>query len=320
MLNGPKVMVIRSGFTHESVTAMQPYLQRLSRSLAIVLWAFLTPAIALGAGRDEIIREELVSYGNYRFVMEQRVVHYDDEPNELLKIEKMEAFLIVYKDRREIYRSEEGDNFYHDTEYHPAIGTDVTGDGSPDVVILHESGGNSGVTASYIFELREPLNVIILPGGLRFEDIDKIPGMELDIRDNNFKYWKTSGVNSAFPRVVLRYQDGQYVFDPDLTRKPPLSETELRRISSEIRNGRWHPDFFPHDFLQTTLDLIYTGNVIQALEFIEVAWPPSKPGKDDFIAELFQCQLRMSRWWLEIARLNNLPPDKNFDCYKRFPI
>lgn len=294
----------------------------LTISFGILLYLILEPAIVLGAGRDEIVREEIGAYGDYRFVMERRVVHYDDEPNELLKTERMEAFLIVYKDDEEIYRSEEGDWFYYN-DYYPEIGTDITGDGSPDVVLLDDSGGAHCCDTYYIIELREPLNVIIFSlgdGGIDFQDLDDVPGLELNISDGNFAYWKTSFTGSAFPHLILRYRDGRYVFDAELTRKPPLSESELYRISSELRNGRWHPNYFPTDFLQVTVDLIFTGNVLQALEFIEAAWPPSKSGKDDFIAELFQCRLREDRWWPEIARMNNLPPEKHLDdCYKRFP-
>lgn len=299
---------------------MQSYFHRHALIFAIVLYATLTPAIALGAGRDEIVREDIVTYGDYRFVKEQRVVHYDDEPNELLKMERMEAFLIVYKDGREIYRSEEGENFLLHPDFLPAVGTDMTGDGSPDIVISHESGGTAGITDSYIFELREPLNVMAIYGSVNFKDLDDTGGLELEVNDANFAYWRTSGVSSARPHVILRYRDSRYVFDPDLTRKPPLSRSEFDRILSELRNDRWYPDYLPHEFLQTTVGLIYTGNVVQALEFIEAAWPPSLSGKDNFIAELFQCQLQESFWWLEIARLNNLPADKHLDCYNRFPI
>lgn len=297
------------------------YSRLISIPFGILL--LLLPVVATGAGRDEIAREEVASYSDYRFVMEQRVVHYDDEPNEMLKTEKMEAVLIVYKDDQEIYRSDEGYKFYHNKEYHPEIGTDITGDGSPDVVLVDWSGGAHCCDTYYIFELREPLHVMSFglgDGGISFENLDDAPGLELKIGDDNFAYWRTSFVGSVFPHVILHYRDGQYVFAPDLTRQLAPSEKQLQKTLFALHKIKWNPAYLPKDFLQMTVDLIFTGNAMRALEFIESAWPKKLAGKNDFIAELFQCRLREDRWWSEIAQLNDLQPDEPLnDCGKRFP-
>lgn len=131
-------------------------------------------------------------------------------------------------------------------------------------------------------------------GGISFKNLDDNPGLELKIGDDNFTYWRTSFVGSAFPHVIFHYRDGQYVFAPDLTRKQAPSEKQAQETLSALRKIQWNSAYLPKDFLQMTVDLLLTGNAMKALEFIESAWPAKLAGKDEFITDLFQCRLRRS--------------------------
>ena len=90
-------------------------------------------------------------------------------------------------------------------------------------------------------------------------------------------------------------------------RQPPAAESELQARAMSVRNGAWTPPELPGDFLATTMDLIYGGNLNQALRFIDLAWNSKVPGKTDFVLALFQCRLPRSEHWPVIAAMNKLP-------------
>lgn len=279
-----------------------------------LLVIFLLWHAAVAADRIEIVREDLAVVGDYRFATEQKVIYedgvqYDDMHPPLY----METILIVYKGGREIHRMEGWRWEISDRD--PKPGTDVTGDGSLDVILTEYSGGAHCCFTTYIFELRGPLNMITLytgDGGASFEDLDELPGLEIVVSDDNFTYWINGFAGSPFPQVVLRYTNGTYQLDLDLTWQPRLAESNLLRLATEVKNGEWHlnADYLPDDFLSVITDLIYAGHFDQALEFIELAWPPNKPAQDEFVAELFQCRLRRSEYWPAIAELNHLAPEQ----------
>ncbi len=269
--------------------------------------------------RTEIEREELAVVSDYRFVTEQTVIYEDGvEYNDMNPPLRMETTLIIYKGNQEIHREEEWR--WEIGRHHPKSGTDVTGDGSPDVVLTEYSGGAHCCFTYYIFELREPLNRIKLYTGdglASFEELDELPGLELVVSDDNFTYWTKGFAGSPFPDIGLRYKDGDYKPDVDLFWRPALSDAQLNKLVAEVPKDEWEldTDYLPDEFLSGVTDLIYAGHVDQALQFIELAWPSDKPGQDEFIAELFQCRLRRSQYWPAIAQLNGLQPDEpRKDC------
>jgi hypothetical protein len=63
--------------------------------------------------------------------------------------------------------------------------------------------------------------------------------------------------------------------------------------SWEVRNA-W-PDV-PASLLNTMLELLYTGHPDLAWEFLEMAWPPNIPDKDDWVSD-FRATLEESQFW-----------------------
>ena len=145
---------------------------------------------------------------------------------------------------------------------------------------------------------------------ISFKELDGRPGLEVIILETIFLYWKTSFASSPAPRVILRYGRGEYRIATDLMKEPAMGREHLLQHAQEVRTStRWgRYDYYPFDerLWKIMLDLIYTGNVEQAREFAELAWPPSFPGKNDFLTELFKCQIRHSDYWKDIAALNGL--------------
>lgn len=290
---------------------MRLNLQATIAALTFLVSVLLVCRETYAAKWTEFVREESSVYSDYRFVTEQRVDHDDEQPETFLQTSYLETFLIVYKSDREIARLE---GWRWEIDEPP--GRDLTGDGSIDVVFTEYSGGAHCCFTRHIIEMREPINIIKIytgDGSFGFEELDGKLGFEIVTTHDLYTEWINGYVGAPFPRIMWRYLDGTYQPDPDLTRQPPLSDSELHRLIQKVRHGEW-PDsksYLPREFLSITLDLIYGGNLGQALEFIQAAWPPQKPGQAEFIAELLQCRMRDGWIWPMIAAMNGLPAERS---------
>ncbi len=280
--------------------------------LRLFLLTLLIVASAGAPSADQYFRE--FTYQDYLF----RLYDYTEmsEGKPLL----IEQTLVVSKSGQEVFR-ETGYRWYIANEV-PKLGVDITGTGQPNVVLSEYSGGAHCCTTNYIFELGEPFKVIKIRSHdfpVSFKELDGRPGLEVIILETIFLYWKTSFASSPAPRVILRYDRGEYRIATDLMKRPAMSRGHLLQHAQKVRTStRWgRYDYYPFDerLWKVMLDLIYTGNSKQALEFAGLAWPPSFPGKNKFVTELFQCQMRHSNYWKDIAAMNGLPPDPPIgDC------
>ena len=268
---------------------------------------------------------ELFAQGAYRFVSEQR---FSKSPEDAEPF-GLEETLVVFKDGREIDRRKEWRWEVYQAEGFskappsPKPGADITGDGTPDIVLMEYSGGAHCCSTYYIFELAEPLRVTKIYTGdapLFFEQLDDSPSLEVKLFDDNFSYWRAAYANSAAPEVVLRYRDGAYQPAPDLMRGPAPSQRELEEWARQARSaGDWIMTTKPRgsdsnydvssDLLIPLIDLIYRGHADLVRRFTDMAWPAAKPGKAAFIEELMECRIRRSKYWPAVAAMNGLPAD-----------
>ena len=81
----------------------------------------------------------------------------------------------------------------------------------------------------------------------------------------------------------------------------------LNEKADELRSS-WSDDFFvsllsPPDLWKEMLDLIYSGNMNQAWQLVDLSWPKSDKRKSKFLKE-FKTQLSKSRYWQDIQKLN----------------
>jgi hypothetical protein len=180
------------------------------------------------------------------------------------------------------------------------IGRDITGDGVPDLVILLYTGGLHCCTHAVVLSLGDTLGdfgtINGADGDIEFSDVtgDGLP--EARIGDWRFAYWRGySFVETEVPEVILRFRDGAFRPACDLMRDPPPSERALARRAAELSAG-WVAGDPPPAVWGFAVNLVYSGNASSAWRFLDLAWPGSIPGKDEFLADLRE-RLRGSPCW-----------------------
>lgn len=190
-----------------------------------------------------------------------------------------------------------------------SIGSDITGDGKPNLVVSEWTGGAHCCFLFHVFEIGDQFRYIqtINAGhsdGADFENIDNDPALEFPMRDWTFAYWRTCFVASPAPEVILKYKGEKYKMAYDLLRKPSLPQDELAQLATDIKTSEdWKKEQPPAMLWARMLDLIYTGNMNQAWALAELSWPAEIDGKEDFLKD-FKAQLAQSPFWQDVQKLN----------------
>lgn len=188
-----------------------------------------------------------------------------------------------------------------------SIGADITGDGKPNLVVSEWSGGNHGYFWFHVFEIGDRFRYIQTIYAVAcgyFKNLDNDPALEFPMFDCHFVDWRTCSADSPAPDVILKYNGKQYVVDHNLMRKPALSDEELIKIATDIReNLDWEKEPPPVKLWARMLDLIYSGNMDQAWSLIELSWPAAVDGKEDFLKD-FRAKLAESHFWKDVQKLN----------------
>jgi hypothetical protein len=199
---------------------------------------------------------------------------------------------------------------------YPAPGTNVTGGGAPQVVVQEYSGGAHCCLTLHVVDLDGPPKITTLPLGDNY-------GAYLRRHHNGwvavgneplFAYWRSPFVASPAPKVVLQFRDGQWRLAADLMRKPAPSADELERMAAQARESEawgvpaWdNPRGIAVEAWGPAVDLVYGGNMEAAERYFDMAWHPLYEGKQAFRRDLFECRLRRSGFWPEIAAMNGRP-------------
>ena len=131
------------------------------------------------------------------------------------------------------------------------------------------------------------LDASVTPPRLRFYDFA-------------FAYWNASFADSPAPPVILAWQPSARRYLPDVAamRRPAPDAASLASQAAAVQAKL---EKSPADRLDPALwgamlDLIYTGNAAAASRFLDLAWPPDRPGKAAFRAE-FARHLRSGELW-----------------------
>ena len=216
------------------------------------------------------------------------------------------------------------------------VGTDVTGDGKPNLILGHWTGEAGCCYRLEVFEVgsdfRQVAGIDVQHSAdAEFADVDGDGRLELIAEDWTFAEWHaaspaTSPATPA-PQVILRFRDGAFHLAADVMHKPaPPDSTLWARAQQVLASPAWkNSGALPASLWGGMLDLIYSGNAAAAWNFCEASWPPGRAGKEDFLKE-FRSQLSRSPYWMDLktlqsdSSLENPPPrDASANSQSRTP-
>lgn len=268
-------------------------------ALATLPWVFLQPAV-----RRRIVKLVTPAYTttahfevNGYVVLEQSA--NDDENSHAHR-------LVIRRGRQVLYdTSKDGDEYYHHylfpkyaTPIGLRLGADLTGDGIPDLIIEHHTGGNGCGTGYTVFQIGSEQEggfkrLADLPHG-KFQDIDGDGLPEFIATDCSFAFRWTSHVGSPYPEVIMKCKGGDWTTDIDLMRKAAPDREELRAQLMDAVGITKKTDLSEpiSPLLTTCLNLIYSGHETLAREMLREFVPACKlssvPSLDDFMLEFDQ--------------------------------
>ena len=189
------------------------------------------------------------------------------------------------------------------------MGADVTGEGKPNLVIGRWSGGAGCCYGIEVFEVGSDFRKITdidlqRSADAEFADVDGDGRLELVAADWTFAEWHAPLADSPAPQVLLRYRSGAFHLAADVMKKPAPRPAELEaKLQQVIASPGWgNPQDPPSRLWAAMLDLIYSGNALEAWNFCDDAWPAGRAGKEEFVRE-FRGQLARSPYWADLRAL-----------------
>jgi len=220
----------------------------------------------------------------------------------------------IYSDSGYIYQI---GSTYEDEKTNSLItmGKNITGDGQPNLVISDWTGGAHCCFRLHVFQIGNVFRHIQTFDAKHsdladFVNLDSDPALEFRMNDWTFAYWRTSFAASPAPEIIMKYRGGKYEMAYKIMRKPALKREELTRIADKIRAlPEWSTEPPPVELWEEMLKLIYSGNMAQAWELDDLAWPKNVQNKDAFLSS-FKCKLQESPFWNDILKLNQLNTKK----------
>ncbi len=238
----------------------------------------------------------------------------DEVPPEIKKIEKYTAIinflpeegrgkLTIKKGQKIVYKENDGYHYYFglNSRKDKFSGKNITGNKIPNLVITNFVGGLNCCVYSHIFELGERFRKIITlytKKGIELVDLDLDKVMEIELEEEPIYGVFASIAGSPAGRVVLKYINNDYKLAPQLMKKPPPTEKQLKKLKNQIVKAfkkQDGPDL-PYDFLKALMDLSYTGHLDMALKIADETWPPTKEGLPEFKKTFISC-LNESEYW-----------------------
>jgi len=185
---------------------------------------------------------------------------------------------------------------------HPLpVGTDVTGLGKPELLIMDWSGGNHCCFMFDVLELSDNVRLVLsvdaqIPSAY-FADLRKDGQFELVSKDLSFDFWH-GGRFQGTP-IILRFRDGRYILALDLMRKPLPSDEAFRKIRAGVRSGEWSGDYPPSVLTDAMLDLIFTGHPKDAWTLASNSWVSGHVSKESYLQD-FCKQLALNPYYSQL--------------------
>ncbi|MBC7466240.1 MAG: hypothetical protein H7256_09625 [Bdellovibrio sp.] len=181
-------------------------------------------------------------------------------------------------------------------------GRDITGNKLPNLIISNWTGGAHCCHFVHIFELGKKVKKLVtvqaMSSSVRFVDLDNDGFPEIEFWDGSIDYQFACFADSPSGRVVLKFKKDHYEVATGLMNKPAPTQQKIRVLKEAITlafEKKDTPDL-PYDFLNTVMELSYTGHFNLALKLADEVWPSGKPGLAKFKNE-FSEALHESIYW-----------------------
>lgn len=180
--------------------------------------------------------------------------------------------------------------------------SDITGDGTADIIIEEYSGGAHCCYTVRVFEampdgsMRQSMEMETLHGH-RFEDVNADGILELVTADFAYAYAFTSFASLDYPELIYAYRGGEYVLAPDLMQRTPLSRAALDTLCAEHASADWieQPRQAFDALLSKMMELLYSGRSDQAWGLYDEACRLGEPVRTEWTNQFLQI-LRHSRY------------------------
>lgn len=236
------------------------------------------------------------------------------------KLFKQQAGVEILKGGRRIY-TQTGYSFsvgypYEDDQSpdsSPApIGTDLTGEAEPDLLLSEYSGENPHCCFTFhVFRIGKTFGKVQSIPLFDADESDFVQrpgqkGLVLDSADYSaFAYFPFGFAGSPAGRVLLSFQKGQFRLDLKRMKAKPPTQAEFDDCWKRFRAN---PDWKKHDQPQPmgmwyyATDLIYTGNPAIAWNFLLQSWGTNRDEYRKYIAE-YKRRLSRSVYYTQLADL-----------------
>ena len=164
---------------------------------------------------------------------------------------------------------------------------DVTGDGSPNLIVGGWTGGAHCCQLYYVLDVGETPRLVDVISTehsdiARLYKFEDTPGLTLLANDWNYAYWNTCFACSPAPIVYLSFnpERDEFVINTDKMKSTVPEQETLDEWVEEIQQYWEHR---PELLWTYMLELIYTGNLDAAKELLDRAWPSKAKMKIPFL-------------------------------------
>lgn len=221
--------------------------------------------------------------------------------------------IIITKRNNKVFEESEIDNHYSfGNSFDPVLdgpdlysGHDITGNGFPNLVVSNWTGGAHCCHFLHIFELGKKLKKLVSveanSSSVRLVDLDRDGFPEIEFWDGAIDYQFACFAGSPGGRVILKFQKDHYEVAGHLMRTPVPTPQKIKNLKKTIvlafeKND--NPDL-PYEFLNTMMELSYSGHFSLALKLADETWPARKSGLEKFKDE-FSKALHESLYWRDL--------------------
>jgi hypothetical protein len=202
------------------------------------------------------------------------------------------------------------------------VGDDLLGLGGPTLVVQGFSRGAHccyDVTILYLGDHFRAMPTIPL---FDVETVKFRPGpghgpLAMTTYDSSFAYWRGPFALASAPPVVFGFDRREHRYAPSASLMvaplPASSGMEAAKTAAraaQAQSGATTQPFAPRELTKPILDMIYTGHLKEARDFLVAAWAGGADEREDYWSDLTGCQLRLSPFWPTVAQLNGLSAEK----------